>query len=71
LTVLAEALAGFGRVWRLEEIGRVLAESDLHRDGARAHEIAQTRKEIAEPVAWLMEEWGEPSLQLAPGPVEA
>jgi ATP-binding cassette subfamily F protein 3 len=75
LTVLAEALAGFDCVGRLEarlaEIERALAEPDLYRDGARARAIAQTRKESEEPVAWLMEEWEELSLQLAPGPEEA
>ena len=42
-----------------------LADPDLYRDSRRAREIAQTRKETEERVAWLMKEWEELSLQLS------
>jgi ATP-binding cassette subfamily F protein 3 len=50
---------------RLEEIGLALADPDLYRDGARAREIAQARKDAEQKVAWLMKEWEDLSLQLA------
>jgi ATP-binding cassette, subfamily F, member 3 len=50
---------------RLEEIGLALADPDLYRDGERAREIAQARKDAEQKVAWLMKEWEELSLQLA------
>jgi ATP-binding cassette subfamily F protein 3 len=50
---------------RLEEIGLALADPDLYRDGPRAREIAQARKDAEQKVAWLMKEWEELSLQLA------
>jgi ATP-binding cassette subfamily F protein 3 len=50
---------------RLEEIGLALADPDLYRDGDRAREIAQARKDAEQKVAWLMKEWEDLSLQLA------
>ena len=50
---------------RLEEIGTALADPGLYRDGERAREIAQSRKEAEQKVAWLMKEWEELSVQLA------
>jgi ATP-binding cassette subfamily F protein 3 len=50
---------------RLEEIGLALADPDLYRDGQRAREIAQARKDAEQKVAWLMKEWEALSLQLA------
>ena len=50
---------------RLEEISLSLADPDLYRDGERAREIAQARKDAEGQVAWLMKEWEELSLQLA------
>ena len=50
---------------RLEEIGLALADPDLYRDGERAREIAQARKDAEQRVAWLMKEWEDLSLQLA------
>jgi ATP-binding cassette subfamily F protein 3 len=50
---------------RLLEIGAVLADPELYRDGQRARETAQARKEVEERVAWLMKEWEELSVQLA------
>jgi ATP-binding cassette subfamily F protein 3 len=50
---------------RLAEIGLALADPDLYRDGERAREIAQARKDAEQKVAWLMKEWEELSLQLA------
>jgi len=50
---------------RIEEIGLALADPDLYRDGGRAREIAQARKDAEQKVAWLMKEWEELSLQLA------
>jgi ATP-binding cassette, subfamily F, member 3 len=50
---------------RLEEIGLALADPDLYRDGERAREIAQARKDAEQKVAWLMKEWEDLSLQLA------
>ena len=50
---------------RLQEIGLALADPDLYRDGERAREIAQARKDAEQKVAWLMKEWEELSLQLA------
>jgi ATP-binding cassette subfamily F protein 3 len=50
---------------RLEDIGLALADPALYRDGERAREIAQTRKETEERVAWLMKEWEDLSVQLA------
>ncbi len=49
---------------RLAEIGLAMADPELYRDGQRAREIAQTRKETEERVAWLMKEWESLSLQL-------
>ncbi|OGK83283.1 MAG: hypothetical protein A2X52_01955 [Candidatus Rokubacteria bacterium GWC2_70_16] len=50
---------------RLQEIGLALADPDLYRDGARAREIAQSRRETEEQVAWLMKEWEELSARLS------
>ena len=49
---------------RLAEVGLAMADPGLYRDGRRAREIAQTRKEMEERVAWLMKEWEDLSLQL-------
>ena len=56
---------------RLEEIGLALADPDLYRDGERAREIAQSRKDAEQQVAWLMKEWEELSLRLSAAPDEA
>jgi len=50
---------------RLEEISLSLADPDLYRDGERARQIAQARKDAEGQVAWLMKEWEDLSLQLA------
>jgi ATP-binding cassette, subfamily F, member 3 len=50
---------------RLANIGLVLADPELYRDGQRAREIAQSRKETEERVAWLMKEWEGLSLHLS------
>ncbi|HKW94532.1 MAG TPA: ABC transporter C-terminal domain-containing protein, partial [Methylomirabilota bacterium] len=50
---------------RLAEIGLALADPDLYRDGTRAREIAQARKDTEERVAWLMKEWEDLSLRLS------
>jgi ATP-binding cassette subfamily F protein 3 len=50
---------------RLEDMGLALADPELYRDGHRAREIAQTRRETEERVAWLMKEWEDLSLQLS------
>jgi ATP-binding cassette subfamily F protein 3 len=50
---------------RLEEISLSLADPDLYRDGERARQIAQARKDAEGQVVWLMKEWEELSLQLA------
>jgi ATP-binding cassette subfamily F protein 3 len=50
---------------RQQEIGLALADPDLYRDGQKAREIAQSRKETEERVAWLMKEWEELSLRLS------
>jgi ATP-binding cassette subfamily F protein 3 len=50
---------------RLEEISLSLADPDLYRDGERARQIAQARKDAEGQVAWLMKEWEELSQQLA------
>jgi hypothetical protein len=50
---------------RQQEIGLALADPDLYRDGQKAREIAQSRKEIEERVAWLMKEWEELSQRLS------
>jgi len=50
---------------RLAEIGLSLADPDLYRDGQRARDIAQSRKETEERVAWLMKEWEDLSVQLS------
>jgi ATP-binding cassette subfamily F protein 3 len=50
---------------RLVEIGLALADPELYRDGGRAREAAQARKETEERVAWLMKEWEELSLRLS------
>jgi ATP-binding cassette, subfamily F, member 3 len=50
---------------RLAEIGLALADPDLYRDGPRAREIAQARKDTEERVAWLMKEWEELSMRLS------
>jgi ATP-binding cassette subfamily F protein 3 len=49
---------------RLAEIGLALADPDLYRDGERAREVAQSRRETEERVAWLMKEWEDLSLRL-------
>ena len=50
---------------RQQEIGLALADPDLYRDGQKAREIAQSRKETEERVAWLMKEWEALSLRLS------
>jgi ATP-binding cassette subfamily F protein 3 len=50
---------------RLADIGLALADPELYRDGQRAREIAQSRKETEERVAWLMKEWEDLSVQLS------
>jgi ATP-binding cassette, subfamily F, member 3 len=50
---------------RLGEIGLALADPDLYRDGARAREIAEARRQAEEHVAWLMKEWEELSERLS------
>ena len=50
---------------RMQEIGLALADPDLYRDGPRAREIAQARRDTEERVAWLMKEWEELSLRLS------
>ncbi len=50
---------------RLAEIGLALADPDLYRDGERARQVAQARRETEERVAWLMKEWEELSHRLA------
>src|SRR5512144_2539140 len=50
---------------RLQEIGLALADPDLYRDGDRARDIAQARRDTEERVAWLMKEWEGLSLRLA------
>jgi ATP-binding cassette, subfamily F, member 3 len=49
---------------RLAEIGLALADPDLYRDGSRAREIAQSRKDTEQQVAWLMKEWEDLSQRL-------
>jgi ATP-binding cassette subfamily F protein 3 len=56
---------------RQQEIGLALADPDLYRDGQKAREIAQSRKETEERVAWLMKEWEELSLRLSTAAGEA
>ena len=50
---------------RLTEIGLTLADPELYRDGERAREAAQARKDTEERVAWLMREREELSLRLS------
>jgi ATP-binding cassette subfamily F protein 3 len=50
---------------RLADIGLALSDPDLYRDGQRARDIAQSRRETEERVAWLMKEWEELSLRLS------
>ena len=50
---------------KLQEIGLALADPDLYRDGERARDIAQSRRETEERVAWLMKEWEDLSQRLA------
>ena len=50
---------------RLAAIGRLLADPGLYRDGQRAREIAQSRKETEERVTGLMKEWEGLSLRLS------
>jgi ATP-binding cassette subfamily F protein 3 len=50
---------------RLAEIGEALADPELYRDGQRARDAAQARKETEQQVAWLMKEWEELSLKLS------
>jgi len=50
---------------RLAEIGLALADPDLYRDGTRAREIAEARRQAEEQVAWLMKEWEELSERLS------
>jgi ATP-binding cassette subfamily F protein 3 len=50
---------------RLQEIGLSLADPDLYRDGPRARDIAQARRDTEERVAWLMKEWEELSVRLS------
>jgi predicted nucleic acid-binding Zn-ribbon protein len=50
---------------RQQEIGLALADPDLYRDGQKARDIAQSRQETEDRVAWLMKEWEELSLRLS------
>ena len=50
---------------RLQEIGLSLADPDLYRNGPRARDIAQARRDTEERVAWLMKEWEELSVRLS------
>jgi ATP-binding cassette subfamily F protein 3 len=50
---------------RLGEIGLALADPDLYRDGARAREISESRRQAEEQVAWLMKEWEQLSERLS------
>ncbi len=50
---------------QLADIGLTLADPELYRDGERAREIAQSRRDTEERVAWLMKEWEELSLRLS------
>jgi ATP-binding cassette subfamily F protein 3 len=50
---------------RLAEVGLALADPDLYRDGARAREISEARRQAEEQVAWLMKEWEELSERLS------
>jgi hypothetical protein len=50
---------------RQQEIALALADPDLYRDGHKAREIAQSRKDTEERVAWLMKEWEELSQRLS------
>jgi ATP-binding cassette subfamily F protein 3 len=52
---------------RLAEIGATLADPEVYRDGRRARDAAQARKETEERVAGLMKEWEELSVRLAAG----
>ena len=56
---------------RLAEIGGTLSDPELYRDGRRARDAAQARKETEEQVAWLMKEWEELSLRLSAAGEEA
>ena len=38
---------------------------DLYRDGDRARDIAQARRDTEERVAWLMKEWEDLSVRLS------
>jgi prefoldin subunit 5 len=49
---------------RLADIGLALADPDLYRDGDRAREISESRRQAEEQVAWLMKEWEELSERL-------
>jgi ATP-binding cassette subfamily F protein 3 len=50
---------------RLAETGQALADPIVYRDGARARDLAVSRQETEEQVAWLMKEWEELSERLA------
>jgi hypothetical protein len=50
---------------RLGEIGLTLADPELYRDGERARDAAQARKDTEERVAWLMKEWEDLSQRLS------
>ena len=50
---------------RLQDIGLALADPDLYRDGERARDIAQARRDTEERVAWLMKEWEDLSVRLS------
>ena len=50
---------------RLQDIGLSLADPDLYRDGQRARDIAQARRDTEERVAWLMKEWEGLSVRLS------
>ncbi|MEX2224086.1 MAG: ABC-F family ATP-binding cassette domain-containing protein [Candidatus Rokuibacteriota bacterium] len=50
---------------RQQEIGLALADPDLYRDGQKAREIAQSRKDTEARVAWLMKEWEDLSQRLS------
>jgi ATP-binding cassette, subfamily F, member 3 len=49
---------------RLSEISRALADPELYRDGDRAREVAHSRRQTEEQVAWLIKEWEELSEQI-------
>ncbi|MBI3636870.1 MAG: ABC-F family ATP-binding cassette domain-containing protein, partial [Candidatus Rokubacteria bacterium] len=50
---------------RLRELGEVLADPELYRDGERVKAVATERRSAEEQVMWLMREWEDVSTALA------